>query len=221
MGFEIIVILIISLLLSSSISSAVAYWKRNALFGTNIGEACDKDTDNIGCKLPLKCEQSMCRAPKNTACKVNKNCQSPLVCDANSMKCQPAAAVTSTSTTEDIDCQGAWDTEWSTCASDTSGTCGVKGSQTKQFTVSRPASGSGTACTNDREKSRVCDLPTCESTANASTPQPVAVVVPQVARPPQATPHQWKKASNVSCTASSQCQSNNCRRRGRGARKCE
>ena len=94
MEFEMIVIMIITLLLLSSlISAGVAYWKRNALFGTNIGEECDTETDKIGCKLPLKCEQSICRAPENTTCKVNENCQSPLVCDTDSMKCQPAAVV--------------------------------------------------------------------------------------------------------------------------------
>ena len=164
MEFEIvIVILIITLLLSSSISSAVAYWKRNALFGTKIGEECDTDTDKIGCKRPLKCEQSICRAPKNTACKTLDDCQSPLVCDTYSMKCQPSAVTSSSSTTtENIDFQGAWDTEWSTCASETD-TCGVKGSQTKQFTVSRAASGTGTVCTNDRVKSQACDLRTCST----------------------------------------------------------
>ena len=89
----IVVLVIILLLLSSLISAGVAYWKRNALFGTNIGEACDIKTDKIGCQLPLKCEQSICRAPENTTCKVNENCQSPLVCDTDSMKCQPAAVV--------------------------------------------------------------------------------------------------------------------------------
>jgi hypothetical protein len=89
----IVIIMILILVLSSPISAGLAYWKRNALFGTNIGEECDIKTDKIGCKLPLKCEQSICRAPENTACKVNENCQSPLVCDTDSMKCQPAAVV--------------------------------------------------------------------------------------------------------------------------------
>ena len=86
-----IMIVILIILVSSSISSAVAYWKRNALFGIRIGEECDIETDKIGCKLPLKCEQSICRAPENTACKTLDDCQSPLVCDTDSMKCQPAA----------------------------------------------------------------------------------------------------------------------------------
>jgi hypothetical protein len=215
MQIEIIVILIITILLSSSISSAVAYWKRNALFGTNIGEECDTDTDKIGCKLPLKCEESICRAPKNTTCKTLDDCQSPLVCDTDSMKCQPAAVTSS----ENINCQGDWDTNWSTCvAGETSASCGVKGSQTKQYTVNTEAKGTGTACPSVLVKSRECDLPTCNTlpTSNdtndddASDDDDDDYVPPPVVIP--------KKSLFTSCSNNNECQSNRCAGEGSGRR---
>jgi hypothetical protein len=208
-----IMIVILIILLSSSISSAVAYWKRNALFGTNIGEECDTDTDKIGCKLPLKCEQSICRAPENTTCKTLDDCQSPLVCDTDSMKCQPAAL-----TTENINCQGDWDTNWSTCApGETSASCGVKGSQTKQYTVSTEPKGTGTACPSVLVKTQACDLPTCTSGGGGSGGGSGGggsggggVYDDDYVPPPQAT----QLRNGVVCTSDSQCQSNSCRRRG-------
>ena len=151
-----IMIVILIILLSSSISSAVAYWKRNALFGIRIGEECDIETDKIGCKLPLKCEQSICRAPENTACKTLDDCQSPLVCDTDSMKCQPAAL-----TTENIDCQGGW-SGWSICENE-GANCNKAGSQKKKYTVTREAKGTGTVCPSVLVESRSCNLPTCTS----------------------------------------------------------